>query len=41
MDILTKRLERLRPVNMMKENAELVESTLNIQKHVPLKIYHI
>lgn len=36
MDVLYKRLERLRPVNMMKENAELVDATINIQKRTPL-----
>ena len=41
MDALTKRLERLRPVNVMKENAEMMESMVNIQKHIPLKIYTI
>lgn len=41
MDALTKRLERLRPSNVMKENAEMMESMVNIQKHIPLKIYTI
>ena len=41
MDALTKRLERLRPVNVMKENAEMMESMVNIQKQIPLKIYTI
>lgn len=41
METLTKRLERLRPSNMMKEHAELVESTVNIQKYTPLKIYTV
>lgn len=36
MDRLDKRLERLRPVNVMKENAELVQSQLEIQKQTPL-----
>ena len=40
-DTLNKRLERLRPVNMMKENAEMVESMSNIQKQTPLGIYTI
>lgn len=38
-DALVKRLERLRPVNMMKEHAELAESTNNILKHTPLEFY--
>ena len=41
MDNLNKRLERLRPVNIMKENAEMMESMVNIQKHTPLQIYTI
>ena len=40
-DNLIKRLERLRPVNMMKEHADLVESTSNILKQTPLGIYVI
>lgn len=36
METLAKRLERLRPVNIMKEQAELVQSNLTIQKHTPL-----
>ena len=41
MDILNKRLERLRPVNMMKENAEMAQSNLEILKQIPLQIYPI
>lgn len=41
METLNKRLERLRPANVMKENAEMMESMVNIQKHTPLKIYTI
>ena len=41
METLNKRLERLRPVNMMKENAELVQSNLEIQKLTPLQILAI
>ena len=41
MDRLDKRLERLRPVNVMKENAELAQQMLEIQKHTPLGIYAI
>lgn len=41
MDRLDKRLERLRPVNVMKENAELAQQMLEIQKHTPLGIYVI
>lgn len=41
METLNKRLERLRPVNMMKENAELVQSNLEIQKLTPLQIFAI
>lgn len=39
MDALMKRLERLRPVNMMKEQAELAESHNKIQQYTPLGIY--
>lgn len=41
MDALMKRLERLRPVNMMKEQAELTESHNKIQQYTPLGIYVI
>jgi len=41
MDTLEKRLERLRPVNMMKEQAELTESHNKIQQYTPLGIYVI
>ncbi len=41
MERLDKRLERLRPVNVMKENAELAQQMLEIQKHTPLGIYVI
>ena len=41
MDALMKRLERLRPVNMMKEQAELAENQNKIQQYVPLGIYMI
>ena len=39
MEALMKRLERLRPVNMMKEQAELAESHNKIQQYTPLGIY--
>ena len=41
MDALDKRLERLRPVNMMKEQAELTENHNKIQQYTPLGIYVI
>ena len=41
MDALEKRLERLRPVNVMKEQAELVENHNKIQQYTPLGIYVI
>ena len=41
MDTLMKRLERLRPSNMMKEQAELVDAQNKIMQHTPLKIYAI
>lgn len=41
MEALMKRLERMRPVNMMKEQAELMESNLKIQQYTPLGIYAI
>ena len=41
MDRLDKRLERLRPANIMEENAKLVQQQLEIQKHTPLGIYVI
>lgn len=41
MEALTKRLERMRPSNMMKEQAELMESNLKIQQYTPLGIYAI
>ena len=40
-DTLNKRLERLRPANVMKENAEMLESMTNIQKQTPLGMYTI
>ena len=39
MDALMKRLERMRPANMMKEQAELVENTNKIQQYTPLGFY--
>jgi hypothetical protein len=41
METLNKRLERLRPSNMMKEQAELVEQQNKIQQYTPLGIYVI
>ncbi len=41
MDTLMKRLERLRPVNMMKEQAELAESHNKLLSYTPLGIYVI
>ena len=39
METLTKRLERLRPSNMIKEQAELVENNAKLLQYVPLGIY--
>lgn len=41
MDALMKRLERMRPVNMMKEQSEMMESNVKIQQYTPLGIYVI
>ena len=41
MEILSKRLERLRPANMMEEQAKLVENQNKIQQYTPLGIYVI
>lgn len=41
MEALMKRLERMRPVNMMKEQAELMESNMKLQQYTPLGIYAI
>jgi hypothetical protein len=41
METLEKRLERLRPVNVMKEQAELVGNQNKIQQYTPLGIYVI
>jgi hypothetical protein len=41
MDALMKRLERMRPVNMMEEQAKLLENSNKIQSYVPLGIYVI
>lgn len=41
MEALMKRLERMRPVNMMKEQAELMENNVKIQQYTPLGIYVI
>ena len=41
MEALMKRLERLRPVNMMKEPADLMESNVKIQSYTPLGIFVI
>lgn len=41
MDALMKRLERMRPVNVMKENAELAESQNKILGYTPLGMYTI
>lgn len=41
MDRLDKRLERLRPANVMEENAKLMQNQLEIQKLTPLGIYTI
>jgi prefoldin subunit 5 len=41
MENLDKQLERLRPVNMMKEQAELTEHHNKIQQYTPLGIYVI
>jgi hypothetical protein len=41
MESLEKRLERMRPVNMMKEQAELAENQNKVQQYTPLGIYVI
>lgn len=41
MDALMKRLERMRPANMMEEQAKLVENQNKIQQYTPLGIYVI
>lgn len=41
MEALMKRLERMRPVNMMEEQAKLLENSNKIQSYVPLGIYVI
>lgn len=41
METLTKRLERMRPANMMEEHAKLVENHNKIQQYTPLGIYVI
>lgn len=41
MDVLMKRLERMRPVNIMKENSELLENNNKILGYTPLGIYVI
>ena len=41
MERLDKRLERLRPANVMEENAKLMQQNLEIQKMTPLGIYVI
>ena len=41
MDALMKRLERMRPSNMMEEQAKLVENHNKIQQYTPLGIYVI
>lgn len=41
METLKARLERMRPVNIIKENAELMENNMKIQQYTPLGIYAI
>lgn len=41
MEILNKRLERLRPVNVLDEQSKIVENNLKILQHTPLGIYTI
>jgi hypothetical protein len=41
MDALMKRLERMRPVNMMEEQAKLLENSNKIHSYVPLGLYVI
>lgn len=41
MKALEERLQRMRPSVLMEEQAKLMESTLNVQKHIPLQIYTI
>lgn len=39
MDILMKRLERMRPANVMEEQAKLMENNIKVQGYTPLGIY--
>lgn len=41
MDNLMKRLERMRPVNMLKENADMIDSNVKIMSQIPLGLYVI
>lgn len=41
MDALMKRLERMRPANMMEEQAKLMENNVKVQSYTPLGIYVI
>jgi hypothetical protein len=41
MEALMKRLERMRPANIMEEQAKLMENSLKIQQYTPLGIYAI
>lgn len=41
MDALRKRLERMRPANLMEEQAKLMENNIKIQSYTPLGIYVI
>lgn len=40
-DALMKRLERMRPVNMIEEQAKLMENNVKLQQYTPLGIYSI
>ena len=40
-EALTKRLESMRPSNIIKEQAELMENNVKIQQYTPLGIYAI
>ena len=40
-DALMKRLERMRPVNMIEEQAKLIENNVKLQQYTPLGIYSI
>jgi hypothetical protein len=38
---LVERLERMKPANLLEQQAKIMEQTMNIQKNIPLQIYTI